>query len=426
MVSTTSNNTTRYLYYGIMTVLVCHVIAVLLTQYYMKANADSGSIGWYSRLAFLTDILLTPISIFLFAKYHKYFPVFLNACFLIMPILVFIASFNDLSLFRTNPTVFYSPKGLGTWINFGLVYFTAEEEYLDKIFKFFRVTCYILVVFNLVQIASAGTISNRDIALNAVRDTTVVLLWVYPFFLLDNDDKTNAAKLTKYGIALLITFFAFAIASRSYLLTMGIFIFIKLRRDLKEGQNTFILICMILMGVMAAYYVVANIDKFGTLKDLTSVFSGRMGEDSRSSQLEEFMDQYKWDNLFTGLGPSAVWDWTGDLKAPYQWLDNQFILVTWWFGLQTCVVYIAHLLYSIFKRNPLNLLQVTNGKIIIGFWALACAGFGIYITISSSLYYYFIIFLIGLVTINIRRVRIYQTANEDQGVPTETTTPQIN
>lgn len=412
-VTSSSDKTNRYLYYGILFVLICHFIALILAQYYMKANANSSESGWYSKLSFVSDILLTPISIFAFFRYHRYFPFFINACFVLLPVLVFIGSFDDLSLFTRTPSVFYSPKGLGTWLNFGILYFAADEDYTKKLLNWFKYFCYALIVFNLGQIALAGTISNRDVALNAVRDTTIVLLWVFPFFFLDDDDKTNTAKLTKYSIILLITFFAFAIASRSYLLTMAIFIFIKLRRDLKEGKNRFVLFCMIMMGIMAGYYIVVNIDKFGTLKDLTSVFTGRMGEDSRSSQLLEFMDQFNWDKLFTGVGPSATWNWSGDLKAPYQWLDNQFILITWWFGLQTCIVYCGYLVYSFTKRNPLKLIMVTNSKIILFFWALACAGFGIYMTISSSLYYYFMTLMIGIVTVNVRRVVIYQPHIEE-------------
>jgi hypothetical protein len=417
MVNSTTDKSARYVYYGILFVLICHFIALVVAQYYMKANAESGTSGsWYVRISFLSDLVLTPISLYLFFKYHQYFPFVINACFILMPILVFIASFNDLSIFTKTPTVFYSPKGLGTWLNFGMLYFAVEEEYTEKILKVFKYMCFILIVFNLGQIAMAGTISNRDIALNAVRDTTVVLLWVFPFFFLDNDDKTNIAKLTKYGMILIITFFAFAIASRSYLLTMAIFIFIKLKRDLKEGRSRFIIFCMIMMGMMAAYYVIANLDKFGTLKDLSSVFSGRMGEDSRSSQLKEFMDQFDWNKLFIGVGPAATWNWSGDLKAPYQWLDNQFILIIWWFGLQTCIPYLGHLLYSLFKKNPLNILRVTNAKILLLFWTLACAGFGIYITISSSLYYYFMTLMIGIITLNVRRVTIYQVQDEEQPV----------
>lgn len=420
-----TDKSAKYIYYGIMFVLFAHFIAQLFAQYYMKVNADAAESGWYSKLSVFSDIVLTPISLYLYFKYHRCFPFVINTCFILMPLLVFIASFNDLGIFAKTPSVFYSPKGLGTWLNFGTLYFAAEEEYTEKILKWFKYFCYVFVVFNLMQIGLAGTISNRDVALNAIRDTTVVLLWVYPFYFLDNDDQTNFAKLTKYGIMLLITFFAFAISSRSYLLTMGIMIFIKLRRDLKEGKSNFILFCMIMMGVMAGYYVVVNLDKFDTLKDISTVFTGRMGEDSRSSQLKEFMDQFNWDKLFTGVGPSATWNWSGDLKAPYQWLDNQFILIIWWFGLQTCIPYLGHLAYSIFKKNRMNLLRVTNAKIILFFWTLACAGFGIYITISSSLYYYFMTLMIGIVTLNVRKVVVYQKLQEEPPTPQIEPLPQL-
>jgi hypothetical protein len=192
--------------------------------------------------------------------------------------------------------------------------------------------------------------------------------------------------------------------------------FIKLKRDLKEGRNLLIIGSMVVMGLLAVFYVASNIDKFGTIKDLSSVFAGRMNEDSRSSQLKEFLDQYNTDKLFTGVGPAATWNWSGDRKAPYEWLDNQFILTAWWFGIQTSIIYFLFLLYSLFKKNVMNILWVTNSKILIFFWMLACAGFGIYITISSSFYYYFISFLIGVITLNIRHVTVFQPQVEEQAL----------
>src|ERR1700749_762119 len=110
--SPSSNKTTKYVYYGIMFVLFAHFIAQLFSQYYMKVNADAADSGWYSKLSVASDIILTPISLFLYFKYHRCFPVFINACFLLMPLLVFTASFNDLDMFAKTPSVFYSPKGL--------------------------------------------------------------------------------------------------------------------------------------------------------------------------------------------------------------------------------------------------------------------------------------------------------------------------
>src|SRR5205814_2193701 len=119
--SPTSDKTTRYIYYGLMFVLFSHFIALLFAQYYMKTNADSAESGWYSKISVVSDVLLTFISFFLYCKYHRYFPVVINTCFILMPLLVFIASFNDLGLFAKSPSVFYSPKGLGTWLNFGML-----------------------------------------------------------------------------------------------------------------------------------------------------------------------------------------------------------------------------------------------------------------------------------------------------------------
>jgi len=73
----------------------------------------------------------------------------------------------------------------------------------------------------------------------------------------------------------------------------------------------------------------------------------------------------------------------------------------------------------------MNLLRVTNAKIILFFWTLACAGFGIYITISSSLYYYFMTLMIGIVTLNVRKVVIYQKQQDELPAPQIEPLPQV-
>ncbi|MDO3625440.1 hypothetical protein [Mucilaginibacter sp. BT774] len=404
---------TRYLFYFILTAIFVNVFALILGQLSMHGEdsaADSGT--FYIKISFLFNILVTFCSIYCFVAYHRNFPFIINACYVLMVALVFIASFNDLSTFASTPTLFYSPKGLGTWINFGLLYFAAETTYTERLFKFFKYVCTFLFVFNLVRIGLLGSVSDRSAALNAIRDTTVTLLWIYPFYFLDDDDKTNFTKLIKYGSIAALAFFAFAIASRSYLVIMAVIMFIKLRRDLKEGRSYFLLAMMGFLVTFAAYYVVSNLDKFGTLKDLSTVFTGRMGEDSRSSQIKEFLDQFDTRKLFKGVGPSATWNWSGDRKAPYEWLDNQYLLAIWWFGLQTCIVYFFYLVYSLFRKNPLKILRVTNAKVTIFFWILACGGFAIYVTFSSGAFYYFITLLIGFVNVNVRQVTYYQLVTE--------------
>src|SRR6202012_68975 len=96
-------------------------VSLVLSQLSMHGEdsaADTGTI--YIKISFLFSIVISFASIYCFVTYHKNFPFIINACYLIMIALVFIASFDDLSTFAANPTKFYSPKGLGTWINFGV------------------------------------------------------------------------------------------------------------------------------------------------------------------------------------------------------------------------------------------------------------------------------------------------------------------
>lgn len=395
--------TTRVIYYMIIAGIIGNLLFTIVSQVNMKGEyTESTTGGWYYQIAFASNFLLTIASAYSVLFYNRYFPRLVTVCYLLMILLVAIASFSSIGVFSKTPSLFYSPKGLGTWMNFGILYFTAEEVYTARIFRIFKVMCYVFIAFNLGSIALLGTISNRVDALNAIRDTTVYLLWVYPFFFFDESDKTGRAKIVKYGIIILVGFFAFAIASRSYLLCVIFFILIKMKRDLKEGKNAMIIIAIAGMAMLAGYYLVANINNFHNIKGLLNIFAGRIDDDSRSSQLKEFMDQYNYDRLFTGVGPSGTWNWSVQPKKGYEWLDNQFMLLTWWFGIQTCLIYIVFLLYPIFRKNSTRDLAITNAKILIFFWILACGGFAIYVTFSTKLFYYFISFLIGIATLNVR------------------------
>jgi len=397
-------NSSRFIYYVILAGLFGNILFTLISQSSMKGEYTESTVGgWYYQVAFASNILLTVASVYSAVMYRKYFPTIVTACYLLMLLLVSIGSFSAIGLFTKTPSLFYSPKGLGTWINFGLLYFTAEEAYTAKIFKIFKIVCFVFIAFNLAQIALLGTISNREEALNAIRDTAVYVIWVYPFFLFDDSDKTRMQTILKYGAIVLVAFFAFAIASRSYLLCVVFFFLIKLKRDLKEGRNSIIIVAMAGILLLGGYYLIANIQNFHNIKGLLNIFSGRIDDDTRTSQLREFLDQYNYDKLFSGVGPAGKWHWSVYTKGGYEWLDNQFMLLTWWFGIQTCLVYISFLAYPIFRKNTENSLAITNAKIIIFFWILACGGFAIYVTFSTKLFYYFITFLIGIATLNIRK-----------------------
>ncbi len=395
----------RIIFYLIIAALIAHAIVLALIQFNSNASTELERVevsGWYYQLGFLVNFLLTIVSVYSFSQYNSRFPKAINICYILLLILIAVFSVRDIGQFAKSPNLFYSPKGLGTWINFGLLYFVAEEYYAKKVFKLFHILCYVFIVFNLAQIAGLGSVSNRFETQNAIRDTTVLLIWVYPFFFLDATDNTKILRIIKYSTMALVAFFTLAISSRSYVLIAVIFLLVKVYRDVNDKKNASAIAVTLVLMFFGGYYVMANIQNFDFLNNVLSIFSDRVSDDSRTDQLTEFGKQFDWDKLFTGVGITGTWNWSADRKAMYEWLDNQFVLVVWWFGLQTCLVYIFYLIYPIFRKNIANDVILTNAKIIIFFWILACGGFAIYVTISTKLFYYFITLIIGVLTLNKR------------------------
>lgn len=388
---------------------------MFFSQLDMESEYTNGVVNttWYYQLAFVGNFLLTLVSVYSFIQYRKKFPLPVNVCYILLILLIAAASFNDYQEFIKTPSLFYSPKGIGTWINFGLLYFAAEEYYFTKIINWFKLVCFATMIFNLLRVISLSGVSSRDDALYAIRDTTVFLLWTYPFFFLDESDNTNISKIVKYGMIALLGFFAFFISSRSYMLIVMFYILFKVKRDLSDKKNTFVFVPLLGIIFLAGYFAMVKLQDISSFKSALSIFSDRIGEDTRTSQLIEFSHQYDVNNLFTGLGPTARWTWSGHKQGYYEWLDNQYILVIWWFGIQTGVIYFFYLVYALFVKNRANVLFITNAKRIIFFWILACGGFAIYITISTKIFYYFITMLIGSITLNRKYIKMRVSGLEE-------------
>jgi hypothetical protein len=399
----------RWVFYAIVTGLVLNGVFLLFSQINMDSSQQATGAPvstWYSQLGFVGNLLLTAASIVSFAKFYRRFPVFLSCCYIALILIIAVMSALDFDQFLKTPSLFYMSKGLGAWINFGLLYFMADDHYSARVFKIFKGLCYCFILFNLIKIVQFGAISNREQAESAIRDTSVFLFWVYPFFFLDSTDEAPLFNAVKYLLMFFVLFFAFAISSRSYTMIMAIFILVKVVRDIRHKENAAVLTVMAALVCLGGCYLLLNIENFKSVNDLLTIFSGRINDDSRSSQLKEFFNQYNTDNLFKGVGITATWNWSGDRTGKYQWLDNQLVLVTWWFGIQTTFLYVCFVLSGLFKKNVSGDRTVTNAKLLIFFWVLACAGFAIYVTISSNLFYYFVTLMIGLVTLNKKYITV--------------------
>lgn len=362
----------------------------------MQVIYDEQVYYWYFPFSFIGDALLNIASVMAFFHYRKSFPLFVRRVYLGILGLVIVTSFINVPdldvLFR--PGVFFSIKGMGTWINLGIMFAAADRERTGRLLKLFYYLCCFFVVAALVKLISIGTIGDRDISMYAILEFTVDLVWVFPFFFLRRDDY-GWGKGYQFTVMILILLFALAIGARSYTLTLLCLIMLKAKDTLKISKGTGLLIFLLAVGLIATgYFLLVNSELYNTYQNIVDIFLKRGTEDTRTGQIVEFLKQYDTQYLFSGLGPMATWDWENQAYAS---LDNQMLLTAWWAGLPAAVLYLVYLCKAFFRKIAHPDEETRAAQIIVGFWILGCFGLAIYATMSCSVYYFFISLLIGII-----------------------------
>lgn len=374
------------------------VLLKMIKTYYYQNNMElintQEVFDWHFKASFIGNMLLTFSSVLSFLFYKKYFPKYIILCYLLIIMLVILTSVNDLNVIIKNPAIFYSPKGIGTYLNFGLLFFAANEHF-NKILKLFYWISFVFIIAGVINLGKIGLGSSREQYLFAIRDFTVYLIWVFPFFFLqyEEDNRKNLLNLFTF---LIIFIFVLSTGSRSYLFIYLIYFFVKFKNQLKS-KNAVIIISATLLILVTGILLFSDSGLGKIIEGALKILSERSSEDSRSSQLIEFLDQYDLNFLFQGVGPISVWYWS--VVGPYPFLDNLFLFLCWWAGLPTLMVYLFFLIKPLTQKAEILFFEDIKGlKLIIVLWILACAGLAIYAGISPDLYYDFFTLLMGLQT----------------------------
>ena len=386
--------------------VVMGILLVAIKVYFAQNNIESTteleSYGWYYKALFYGNIFISIASILSFIYYRQYFPYYITLCYVGLLISVFIASFSSFGEYLKTPSFLYSSKGIGTFINIGLIFFTAEIIYTKKIFKVFYYLCFFFILAGLLNLAKVGIGAGRNQFLYAILDFTIYLIWVFPYFFLQKHENKKLNIINLF-IFLILFLFVLSIGARSYLAIYFIFLIIKFKEQLQR-KNSILFIVGVFILVGATFLLVSNSGLSKIAEGAFTNLSERASEDSRSGQLTEFWDQYDFHNFLSGVGPTGTWVWS--VAGIYAFLDNQFLLIGWWAGAPTLIIYVYFLVKSFFyKRDYIEDEPVKGLQLIIGLWILACLGFAIYVSLSSELYYYFITLLMGLHVCNLQKIK---------------------
>lgn len=384
----------RFIYWGILFGVSCNAVRIYLSQLDAQAIAEDEVYGWYFQLNYLGNVVLCACSIASFILYRKYFPSFINTCYILMILAVTVASVPDFDTIFKRPTFFFSIKGIGTYINFGLLYFVADTERFPKVLKLFYYMCFAFIIGGFINLAKVGMGASRREFMLTIKDLAFYCMWVFPYFFLqdEEDKKKNIINLVAF---MMIVVLVFTTGARSYLIISALYLMIKFSKQLRSKNGVFAIIGMLLL-IGIGYVVLLNSEYSGTLEGAATNLSERSDQDTRSDQILDFLSQYDMDYFIQGVGPKGTWYWHS-IESKYEFLDNQFLLLAWWAGLPAILIYLVFLIKSLYTKSEILLFQDIKGvKLIIGLWIAACLGFAIYVTISSEPYYYFISFMIGL------------------------------
>lgn len=389
------NNTIgKYIYYSIIIGAACNVVRIYFQQRDALENFMEQIYPWYYQVGFLGNVFMCFAAIGSFFLYRKYFPSYITNCYLLMILWVTIASINDFGAILKSPNFFFSIKGIGTFINFGLLYFAADTERFPKVLKFFYFICFFFILAAFLNLAKMGGGASRKEYLTSISGLAFYCIWVFPYFFLQEEEnkKKNLINLGTFGIIILLILFT---GARSYLLISALYLMLKFSKTLKSKNGIATMIGLGILSV-AGYIIFSSSGMGDSVESAMTNLSERSGEDTRSEQIMDFLSQYDTEYLIQGVGPLGLWFWHG-INDFYGFLDNQFLLLAWWAGLPAILTYIFFLVKSLTVESEILYFEKIKGiKLIIGLWIGACLGFAIYVTISSDLYYFFISFMIGL------------------------------
>ena len=108
---------------------------------------------WYIQMGYYGNICISMAAVLSFIFYRKYFPLYVAVCYLLMILLVVLTSINDFEDIINKPSIIYSVKGIGTFINFGILFFAAKLDDFKKVLSLFYGICFVFMMEGFINLA---------------------------------------------------------------------------------------------------------------------------------------------------------------------------------------------------------------------------------------------------------------------------------
>jgi hypothetical protein len=395
------------IYYCLLGGLILNAVYTFFYQRDLELIVTEDAHGWYTKLNFIGDLLISVAAILSHYKYRNQFPKFVIISYWLLLFLVVVANWGTYSIYFTSPASFYNTKGIGTYLNLGILFAAANLRYISKIQKLFLLITITFTVLGLMSLASVGMGFNRQDMLFKVREYANYLVYVFPFFFLRHREK-KWQNILYYVFFVGVLVIILSTASRSYIIVFFLVLAAKLYYQFSHSirENAYLLLALVIIFTFGINYLMES-SFYNSFSSIIDIIEERAADDTRSEQFEEFFRQYDASNLLFGVGPSGTY-YSSNVGGQYGSFDNQFILLGWWAGLPALLVYILLLVRSMLRtyspqRSFPDKESVKMAKWCIFLWILAAGGLAIWVSISSHLYNYFDSLCIGLATFRAKK-----------------------
>ena len=317
----------------------------------------------------------------------------------LLSLIVLVYLKSGASLFDVS--TFLSVKGIGPWLGLSILFTAGNANRFKIVLKVILVLGIVLAIGGVLNAVKLGLGFERVDAISSLRIISVSLMWIsfitIAFFF---------KKYKKIVITLFIISFSLSliIVTRSLLLLHSLMMFFILIKFIKKKIYLWI---SLLVTSPITFLIYNYMPNNNVLENSIGLLNERMTEDSRTDQIAEFFKNTKATDFIFGAGTFSEWKQWGVM---YGFLDNQILLTAWWAGILPITIYLTFLIIPIKKFLIKKNYQIETQALsfIILLWLLALSGISIYTSLSTSLYFYIISFVLGylLSRKNIKRVYV--------------------
>ncbi len=181
------------------------------------------------------------------------------------------------------------------------------------------------------------------------------------------------------GCSVLLALMSILFRSRSLIIQALILLLYVLFRSRIRWRNQWIGVFTYLVGIVVFLLVFWDVIFY-----MFSPLLLRMFDDTRTSQLQQFFAQVSLRELLTGGGMDAEYKFSA-MSSNYKYLDNQFLLEMFRFGIVPILTYTLVLLSPLVRAVVKLDIDLMRRCTIIVMWLLAMGGISVFFNLNVNI-----------------------------------------